>query len=216
MKITKFLTVTFGLIMIFTACSVGNLPESSFETVPLPTVTETTRTERATTTPPPETSAEEETEAETSKTKKAETKAETTAKATEKATAKATTAPPETTAAKTTKKDTEALKIKELFDAGKSDVWVSGKGKVTRILKDDNDGDRHQRFILELSTGQTLLIAHNIDIAPRLDGLDEGDTVSFYGEYYWSDEGGGVHWTHHDPDGSSDGGWLSWGGKTYK
>jgi hypothetical protein len=200
---------------------------STFETVPLPTVTTTAATTKIITTTTAEktdvTDVTDETE-ESAETVAADTKAETTAETKAETTAKKETAPPETTVKKetvpletTTKaEDTDALYIKKLFDNEKTDVWVSGKGTVTRVLADDNNGDRHQRFILELSTGQTLLIAHNIDIAPYLEGLEKGDTVSFYGEYYWSDEGGGVHWTHHDPDGSSDGGWLKWNGKTYK
>ncbi|QOY51204.1 DUF3465 domain-containing protein [Candidatus Sulfurimonas baltica] len=40
-------------------------------------------------------------------------------------------------------------------------------GDVIRVLSDDNTGSRHQRFIIRLSSGQTLLIAHNIDLAPK-------------------------------------------------
>jgi hypothetical protein len=214
MKRIILIAVTF---LALSACSVSDGTSGNFQAAPLPTVIETVKTTTAaslSTTEATETEAEETVVEATKKTteKQAETKAETKAETT----AKTTTAPLTTTAAKTTKKDTEALYIKELFDDKKTDVWVSGKGEVTRILSDDNEGDRHQRFILEMSTGQTLLVAHNIDIAPRLDGLEKGDTVSFYGEYYWSDEGGGIHWTHHDPDGSSDGGWLKWNGETYK
>jgi len=96
-----------------------------------------------------------------------------------------------------------------------SDVQVRGSGTVSRLLADDNDGDRHQRFILELDSGQTLLIAHNVDVAPRLNGLQEGDHVSFYGEYEYSDQGGTIHWTHHDPKGTHVAGWLEWMGKRY-
>ena len=60
-----------------------------------------------------------------------------------------------------------------------SDVQVSGSGVVSRILKDDNKGRRHQRFILRLSSGQTLLIAHNIDLAPKINTLQKGDVVQF-------------------------------------
>lgn len=127
-----------------------------------------------------------------------------------------TTAAPVTTTTPATTADTDAAYIKTLFDGKKSDVWVSGKGTVTRILKDDTEGDKHQRFILKLSTGQTLLFAHNIDIAPRIDDIAVGDTISFYGEYIYTEEGGTLHWTHHDPDGSSDGGWLRKGTETYK
>jgi len=100
--------------------------------------------------------------------------------------------------------------------AWQSGAQVSGEGKVTRILGDDSLGDRHQRFILQLPSGQTVLIAHNIDSAPRVDGLSVGDPVSFRGEYEWNDKGGIVHWTHHDPQGAHEAGWLKHGGRTYQ
>lgn len=87
---------------------------------------------------------------------------------------------------------------------------------VKRILPDDNDGSRHQRFILELGSGHALLIAHNIDVAPRISGLREGDRVEFRGDYEWNPEGGVVHWTHHDAGGRHPGGWLIHKGKTYQ
>ncbi len=93
---------------------------------------------------------------------------------------------------------------------------VSGSGMVVRILADDNDGDRHQRFILELSSGRTLLVAHNIDLAPRISSLETGDTVSFYGEYEPSAQGGVIHWTHHDPQGRHVAGWLQHDGRRYQ
>lgn len=98
----------------------------------------------------------------------------------------------------------------------KSGVQTEGSGVVTKLLKDDNEGSRHQRFILRLSSGQTLLIAHNIDLAPRIASLKTGDTVAFNGEYEWNSKGGVIHWTHHDPDGSHVGGWLKHKGRTYQ
>lgn len=97
-----------------------------------------------------------------------------------------------------------------------SDIQVSGSGKVSRILRNDNEGSRHQKFILRLSSGQTLLIAHNIDLAPNINTLQEGDVVQFFGEYEWNSEGGVVHWTHHDPGGSHVGGWLKHDGRKYE
>lgn len=96
------------------------------------------------------------------------------------------------------------------------DLAVEGEGTIVRLLPDDTEGDRHQRFIVRLASGQTLLIAHNIDVAPRVEGLTEGDTVEFRGVYEWSDEGGTVHWTHHDPDGSHAPGWVRHEGRTYE
>lgn len=110
--------------------------------------------------------------------------------------------------------DTDA-QLAHLFQTQTSDVQVQGQGTVTRLLADDTTGSRHQRFILQLASGQTLLVAHNIDIAPRLNGLTVGDKVAFYGEYVYSDQGGTIHWTHHDPGGTHVAGWLEWDGKRY-
>ncbi len=89
-----------------------------------------------------------------------------------------------------------------------SNIQVEGQGTVVRILPDDNSGGRHQRFIVRLKAGQTILIAHNIDLAARVSSLREGDTVAFAGEYEWSAKGGVVHWTHRDPAGRHEDGWI--------
>ena len=94
-------------------------------------------------------------------------------------------------------------------------VQVQGEGRVIKVLSDDNDGSRHQRFLIRLGSGQTVLIAHNIDLAPRI-ALRAGDTVSFAGQYEWNSKGGVVHWTHHDPAGRHPGGWLKHNGKTFQ
>lgn len=89
-------------------------------------------------------------------------------------------------------------------------------GNVIRLLSDDNDGSRHQRFIIKLSSGKTLLVAHNIDIAPKIYSLQKGDEVSFCGEYEYNSKGGVIHWTHHDPRGRNAGGWLEHKGRKYE
>lgn len=106
--------------------------------------------------------------------------------------------------------------LQQAFANRQSDVQVKGSGRVIKVLRDDRDGSRHQRFILELGSGQTLLISHNIDLAPRISGLGTGDVVEFYGEYEWNPQGGVVHWTHHDPSGRHVGGWLKHEGNIYQ
>lgn len=106
--------------------------------------------------------------------------------------------------------------ISKAYQAQQSGVLMGGEGVVDRVLSDDNDGSRHQRFILRLASGQTLLIAHNIDIAPRIEALRSGDRVAFYGQYEWNAEGGVIHWTHHDPDGQHVSGWLRYNGMLYQ
>lgn len=89
-------------------------------------------------------------------------------------------------------------------------------GNVIRLLGDDNIGSRHQRFIIKLLSGQALLIAHNIDIAPKVSSLKEGDFIKFCGEYENNAKGGVVHWTHHDPSKRHIGGWLEYNGRKYE
>ena len=102
------------------------------------------------------------------------------------------------------------------YENQQSDVQVGGTGIVIRTLSDDTKGSQHQRFLLKLSSGETLLIAHNIDLAPRINSLREGDVVEFYGEYEWNSKGGVLHWTHHDPSGNHVNGWLKHNGSTYQ
>ncbi|MGY3266550.1 DUF3465 domain-containing protein [Lysobacter sp. HA35] len=92
---------------------------------------------------------------------------------------------------------------------------VDGHGRVGRVLPDDREGSPHQRFLIALDDGTTVLVAHNIDLSPRLDGIAAGDDISFRGEYIWNPKGGTLHWTHRDPHGTHPGGWLRWRGRTY-
>jgi hypothetical protein len=108
------------------------------------------------------------------------------------------------------------LLIAEAFRSGRSNLQLGGEGRVVRILPDDNNGSRHQKFLVELESGHSLLIAHNIDLAPRIDSLREGDSIEFYGEYEWNEKGGVIHWTHHDPQGVHPGGWLKYQGRVFQ
>lgn len=102
--------------------------------------------------------------------------------------------------------------FEDAFSNKKSNIQVKQQGVVIALLSDDTVGDRHQRFIVRISNNQTLLIAHNIDIGLRVPNVAKGKNLTFYGEYEWNDEGGVVHWTHDDPDGSHVGGWLEYDG----
>lgn len=106
--------------------------------------------------------------------------------------------------------------IMRAFTNRARDVRVDGSGSVSRVLADDNQGDRHQRFLVLLPTGQSVLIVHNIDIAPRVENLRVGDEVEFEGEYVWNLKGGLVHWTHHDPSNRHRPGWVKHAGHVYQ
>ena len=110
-------------------------------------------------------------------------------------------------------KPTPKVSTQKRFRRGEQ---VRGSGTVIRTLSDDNKGSRHQRFIIKLASGQTLLIAHNIDLAQRVSFLSVGDNVEFYGVYESNSKGGVIHWTHHDPKNRHEAGWLKHKGRTYQ
>jgi hypothetical protein len=112
--------------------------------------------------------------------------------------------------------DSGISEIARLLRERQSGVVVEGVGTVEKLLPDDLAGSRHQRFILRLASRQTILVSHNIDLAPRLDSLRIGDEVRFRGQYEWNQRGGLVHWTHHDPAGERTGGWLRHGDRIYR
>jgi Protein of unknown function (DUF3465) len=106
--------------------------------------------------------------------------------------------------------------LQNAFANHRSNVQIQANGVVEKVLSDDSDGSRHQRFIVKLPSGQTVLIAHNIDLAPRVDSLKAGDALQFSGEYEWNDRGGVVHWTHRDPANRHTAGWIKHGDRTYQ
>ena len=95
-----------------------------------------------------------------------------------------------------------------------SGAIVEVSADVYKILKDDNEGSRHQRFLVYIE-GISVLVAHNIDLAPRVP-LKVGDNIRVKGEYEWNDKGGVIHWTHHDPKKWREDGWIEYQGKKFK
>ncbi len=110
---------------------------------------------------------------------------------------------------------TSGTSVEQAFQAEQSGVWMTVDAKVVRTLKDDNEGSRHQRFIIEPASGPTVLVAHNIDLAPRVP-LRTGDRIELKGRYEWNAKGGVLHWTHHDPNRREPGGWIEHEGKRYE
>jgi len=104
--------------------------------------------------------------------------------------------------------------LADSYKQKKSKIWMEVKVKVTRLLADDNDGSRHQKFIVESASGLSVLVSHNIDLADRVP-VSRGDEITLRGRYEWSDRGGVLHWTHHDPRGNIEGGWIKFDGQTY-
>ncbi|MEM9419363.1 MAG: DUF3465 domain-containing protein [Planctomycetota bacterium] len=106
--------------------------------------------------------------------------------------------------------------IADLYRRKQSDAIITDTGVIVHVLPDDNEGSRHQRFLVEVDhTDITIKIAHNIDLAPRVPAR-EGDRLIFKGEYEYNDLGGALHWTHHDPKKWRPGGWIEHEGKRYE
>ena len=109
-------------------------------------------------------------------------------------------------------KSTSNKQLETLIKKRQSNVIITLDARVINILSDDNQGDRHQRMIVK-SGKNTLLLAHNIDIAPRVP-VKKGDLLKVRGEYEWNDKGGVVHWTHRSTSSHADG-WIIHNNKKY-
>lgn len=107
--------------------------------------------------------------------------------------------------------------VQDAFAAHRSNLEVTADGTVTRILTDAPGTDgTHQRFIVKLTgVSQTVLIDNNIDIGRRVP-VAQGDAVTVHGEYVWNDQGGLIHFTHHDPAHTHEGGWIDLRGSRYE
>lgn len=99
--------------------------------------------------------------------------------------------------------------------AHRSGVLAIVNAKVFRLLPDDTSGIDHQRFLVELRGGQTLLVAHNTDLAEKVP-VKVGDVVELAGQYEWNEQGGIMHWTHHDPGKRRPDGWIKLGDRKYQ
>lgn len=97
-----------------------------------------------------------------------------------------------------------------------SHVEVTADGTVVTILPDRSSRTGvHEQFILRLSSGNlTVEVEHNISIGARVPVM-EGDHLVVHGEYIWTGKGGLIHYTHHDPQGRHEGGFITDNGKTY-
>jgi hypothetical protein len=94
-------------------------------------------------------------------------------------------------------------------------TWITVLAPVYKNLPDDTEPPTHQRFLLKLDNGSTVLVAHNTELARRVP-IFPGNVVSIHGEYIWNEKGGVLHWTHHDPRGTIRGGYIELNGQQYK
>jgi Protein of unknown function (DUF3465) len=110
---------------------------------------------------------------------------------------------------------TSTSRSKHRYTRKHDSTMITDGGVVIKIYPDDNEGDRHQRFVINLNCDQTILIVHNIDLVERIPVLVY-DYIEFCGEYEYNERGGLVHWTHHDPTGQHEPGWIRHAGAFYQ
>ncbi len=98
----------------------------------------------------------------------------------------------------------------------RSNVEVTADGVVVGVFPDRSSSTgTHEQFIIRLtSQNMTVEIEHNISIARRVP-VKEGDDVVVHGEYVWNAQGGLIHFTHHDPQGTHENGYIIDHGQTY-
>lgn len=93
--------------------------------------------------------------------------------------------------------------------------FVEGGGMVvTQILPDDTSGLQHQKWMVRLSNGKLLQAVYNSDMCPRVP-VKVGDVVAMGGMFIWTNQGGLIHWLHHDPRGNRPDGYVMLNGKFY-
>lgn len=124
-------------------------------------------------------------------------------------------APSSTAPASTATAGAASESIEQAIESKLEEVWVRAEGAVSKLLPDDTEGDEHQRFLVQLSNGTTVLIAHNTDVARRVP-VAEDDRVTFRGKYVWNDKGGVVHWTHRHSRREEEYGWIEHNGQRYE
>jgi hypothetical protein len=106
--------------------------------------------------------------------------------------------------------------VQRAFEDHNDGVELTITGTVDRILSDlGGPSGPHERFIvLLMDVKMTVLVEHNLSIAPRVP-VAAGEGIVVHGEYVWNAQGGLVHFTHHDPDRSHEGGYILYAGKRY-
>jgi hypothetical protein len=103
------------------------------------------------------------------------------------------------------------------FSSGSSRVEVTADGTVTRVLGvQQGRVSPHEGFLFEVGSGCQLVVRveANTDFTGPIP-LARGEHVIVKGEYEYYPLGGVIHWTHRDPRGRHEGGYIETGGKTY-
>ena len=82
---------------------------------------------------------------------------------------------------------------------------------MTEILPPGNASNPHEKIIVLIGKVK-IMIVHNLNLAPNV-SIAQGETITFCGTY--QPDYGILNWTHFDPQGQHDNGFLYFNGLTY-
>jgi hypothetical protein len=116
-----------------------------------------------------------------------------------------------------TKTPTNDQDIVRAVESRRNVNFVEGGGMiVNEVLPDDNQGLRHQKFVVQLSNGSKMLAVYNLDMDNcNPIPLQKGDTVAMGGEFKWTNQGPLLHWLHYDPSNRRPDGYVQHEGVDY-
>ena len=106
----------------------------------------------------------------------------------------------------------------DAYSYERSHVEVVASGTVTRVLgEQDGRISPHEGFLMRLDSGcaVTVRVEANTDFTGTF-ALAQGQRVTAKGEYEYYPRGGVIHWTHRDPRGRHEAGFIETDGKTYE
>lgn len=111
----------------------------------------------------------------------------------------------------------ENYAILNLIAQKKPSVFIEAKNvKVIKLMRNDNRGARHQRFIVQFNNGVSLRAIYNLDLSEKVP-VSVGDLVSLGGELEYDDRTKEplLHWLHSDPQKKRPDGYVLLNGKKY-
>ena len=103
------------------------------------------------------------------------------------------------------------------YGAQRSGVEVVATGTIVHLFGvEPGRTSPHEGFLMRLDSGCSLIV--RVEVNTDFTGdipLRDDERVTVKGEYEYYPRGGVIHWTHHDPRGRHENGFVETGGSTY-
>ena len=106
------------------------------------------------------------------------------------------------------------MTVQDAYRYHQTGMMAEVTGTVARILVDDKDDPRNQKFIIRMTNGQSLLVLHDQVSGDRVP-VKVNDTVLVRGEYQWTETGGTLRFTQRDYSPRRMHGWIEHQGQRY-